>query len=129
VTIDRRYRQDNYKPGKTDPVAERKARFDQINQFIMAGGGWVTGIPGGPVVDFEVLEKSAIPLALTQHGYDVRPADPPEGQRLLAAPIVEKLTLTSSGAFEPLTDGSTKAVVEIRTHAGIVRVMRYSFTI
>jgi hypothetical protein len=32
-----------------------------------------------------------------------------EGQRILAGAITERLTLTSSGAFVPMTPGSTKA--------------------
>jgi hypothetical protein len=47
----------------------------------------------------------------------------------LGAAITERLTLTSCGIFEPLTEESTKAVAEIRTHAGIVRVTRFSFGI
>jgi hypothetical protein len=33
-----------------------------------------------------------------------------QGERIIAGTIVERLTLTSSGAFELLTPGSTKAV-------------------
>lgn len=49
--------------------------------------------------------------------------------RILAHAIRQRLTLTSSsGAFEELIEGSTKALAEVRTHAGICRVMRYRFT-
>ena len=47
----------------------------------------------------------------------------------LAAAITERLTLTSCGIFEVLTPESTRVVTEIRTHAGIVRVLRYTFGI
>ena len=42
---------------------------------------------------------------------------------IVAGTIVDKLTMTSSGAFEPLIDGSTMAVAETRRHSGIVRVI------
>jgi hypothetical protein len=76
-----------------------------------------------------VLEKSLIPWKLIESGYVVVAADPAEGQRIIAAPIEERLTLTSCGAFERLTEGSTKPVTEVRRHAGIARVLRYSFAI
>jgi hypothetical protein len=127
VIIDKRYRKDNYKP--RSEISSRKDLFDEINAYIVAHGGFVVSIPGAADVTFEVLEDSLLPWNLIELGYSVVAADPPEGQRLLATPITERLTLTSSGAFQPLTDGSTEAVVEIRTHVGIVRVMRYRFTI
>ena len=52
-----------------------------------------------------------------------------EGQRLLAHAIEQKLTLTSSGAYEMLTEGSTKSVAQIGTYSGIARVLRYTFTL
>jgi hypothetical protein len=64
-----------------------------------------------------------------QLGYDVGPADPPEGQRLLANAISQKLTLTSCGVFEEMTEGSTEAVAQVRTHAGIASVRRYTFAL
>jgi hypothetical protein len=57
----------------------------------------------------------------------VRPADPPEGERIIAGSIFDYPTLTSSGAFEPLTAESTKPVAEVRRHVGITRVLRWRF--
>jgi hypothetical protein len=74
----------------------------------------------------EPLPGSTLPDELRQFGYDVTEIG--EGQRISSAPIVEKLALTSSGAFELLTPESTKLVAQIRTHAGIARVMRYRFS-
>jgi hypothetical protein len=46
----------------------------------------------------------------------------------LANAIVQQMTLSSSGAFEEMTEGSTKKpVAQIRTHGGITRVLRYAF--
>jgi len=73
------------------------------------------------------LHGSPLPEELRQQGHDIRPADPAQGERILAGTIVEKLTLTSCGVFEPLTKGSTKPVAEVRRHDGIVRVQRHKF--
>ena len=75
------------------------------------------------------LPRSALPDELRAAGYDLRPADPPEGRRILANAITQTLTLTSCGVFEEMTEGSTKPVAEIRTHAGIVCVLRYAFAL
>ena len=52
-----------------------------------------------------------------------------QGERIIAGTIVERLTLTSSGAFEQLTPGQHQGGAKIRTHAGMARVLRYRFTI
>ena len=83
---------------------------------------------GAPVVTYEVLENSPIPLELTELGYDVRPANPAETTRILANAIVHHMTLSSSGAFEEMTPGSTTAITETRRHAGIVKTARFTFT-
>ena len=67
-----------------------------------------------------------MPGELRQLGYDI--INIGGGQRILAHAIEQKLTLTSSGAYETLVEGSTKPVAQIRTHARIARVLRYSFT-
>jgi hypothetical protein len=59
-------------------------------------------------------------------GYDLELIG--QGERILRAAITQALTLTSSGAYEPLAPGSTKAVVT-RRHHGIVRIERFSFPI
>ena len=93
----------------------------------MARGGFVVSIPGSPDVVFEALPESTLPDELA--GYDIRPADPPETMRLLAHAIEQKLTLSSCGIFETMTEGSTKAVAQVRTHDGICRVLRFTFTL
>jgi hypothetical protein len=129
VNIDRRSRQDRYRPRRPgDELAKRKQLFDGLNKFIMDRGGWIVSVPGDRQAVFEVLPHSPIPAQLTELGYDVRPADFPEGQRLLATGITEFLTRTSSGALEPLVEGSTKPV-EVRHHAGIVPVKRFVFSL
>jgi hypothetical protein len=58
-------------------------------------------------VTIECLLDSPLPDELRQLRYDLRPAG--EGERIVAGTIVERLTLTSCGIFEALTEGSTKA--------------------
>jgi hypothetical protein len=74
-----------------------------------------------------VLPGSMLPNDMRQLGYDAREIG--EGRRILANAITQKLTLTSCGIFEEMTEGSTKAVAEVRTHAGIARVVRYGFNL
>jgi hypothetical protein len=47
----------------------------------------------------------------------------------LPAAIRQAFTLSSSGALEAMTEGSTKPVALTQTHAGIVKVERYSFAV
>jgi hypothetical protein len=115
-----------YKPGKV--VEDRKTRFAKLNAYVTSAGGWVVSVPGAELVTIECLPQSPISARLIERGYDVRPADPPEGERILPAAIVQEFTLTSSGAYELMTEGSTKPIAQILRHAGIVRVLRYTFT-
>jgi hypothetical protein len=68
-----------------------------------------------------------LPADLRELGYYVREVG--EGERILPNAIVQRLTLTSSGAFEEMIEGSTKAVAQVRHHAGIATVKRYQFVI
>ena len=130
MSIDRRKREDRYKPRKPgEEIETRKQLFDQLNKFVMSRNGWITSIPGADTVTLETLPDSTLPAELISLGYDVVPADPPEGQRILAGSIVERFGKTSSGAYALLSPESTEAIAEIRTHAGIVRVLRYTFSL
>jgi len=66
------------------------------------------------------------PAELRATGYDLVPEG--EGERILPAAIVQEFTLSSSGAYELATAESTKPVAHIVRHAGIVKVLRYTFT-
>ena len=50
-----------------------------------------------------------------------------EGERILAAGIIERFVTGADGARVPLTEGSTLPVAEVRSHTGIVRIRRYAF--
>ena len=48
-----------------------------------------------------------------------------EGERIVAHTIVERFTRKANGELELLTPGSTAKVAEVRTHAGIVPVLKF----
>jgi hypothetical protein len=110
---------------RSNEVADRKASFDDLNDFVQARHGWIISIPGERIVTIEVLPDSALPAELTALGYGLTEA--PAGERILASAIIEKFTMTSSGALASLVDGSTAAVAEVRHHAGIVKTRRFTF--
>jgi hypothetical protein len=65
--------------------------------------------------------KAVVLEAVHQQPWDA------SGERILQHQIVERFVRRSRGELEPLTAGSTKPVAETVTHAGIARVLRYSF--
>jgi hypothetical protein len=106
---------DNYLPGDFREIESRKDAFDKLLKFVTARNGWITSVPGSSQIAMECLPGSALPEELYDAGYDPEPAG--EGERILPHAITETF----------LTEGST--VVRRVTHAGIVRVLRYSFVI
>jgi hypothetical protein len=82
-------------------------------------------VPGDPDVRIECLPGSTLPDELRNAGYDV--GDLGDGERILAAAIVEKFVMRADGEFEPATAESTSPVASTVTHAGIVKVKRYGF--
>jgi hypothetical protein len=116
----------NYKPGQV--VQSRKTKFEKLNRWATERGAWIVSVPGADTVLIECLPGSTVPIELRASGYDVRPAEHPAGQRILASAIVQDFTLTSSDAYELATPGSTKPIAQVLRHAGICRVMRYTFT-
>jgi hypothetical protein len=64
---------------------------------------------------------------LRQLGYNVTEIG--ETQRILAHAITQRLTFSSSGAYEEMRQGSTKAVAQVRHRAEIARVLRYQFSL
>jgi hypothetical protein len=76
------------------------------------------------VIEIETLPGSPLPAELRAAGYELKAAE--EGERILPSAIVERLTMTSSGALVPIAVGSTAAVSEVRRHAGITRVERWA---
>jgi hypothetical protein len=96
---------------------DRNQAFDTLNTYVRSKGGWITSLPGDALVTMEVLPGSTLHDDLAKRGYDVGPADPPEGQRIVPDGHVESILIE---------DGTGV----IRTaHAGICKVLRYCFVI
>jgi hypothetical protein len=127
---DRGARKDYFRPRSSpaEALAKRKKLFAAINQLAQKkGDAWLISVPGAPMVEMHCLETSTLPDQLRQAGYDL--TDAGVGERLLANAIETRLTLTSSGGYELMTEGSTKPVASIVRHAGIVPVKRFTFSI
>jgi hypothetical protein len=69
---------------------------------------------------------STLPGDLRSMGFDVR--DLEDGERILAAAIIEKFSMNADGELEPLTPGSTRPIASTVTHAGICKVRLYAFS-
>jgi hypothetical protein len=96
---------------------DRNAAFDTLNTFVRSKGGWIVSLPGDPLVVMETLPDSSLPSLLHERGYDVQPADPATGERIVANDTIEDVTTESTRpAFRT-------------THAGIRRVLRYCFSL
>jgi hypothetical protein len=106
-----------YTPGRPlNAEAElRKDRFAKLNAFITARNGDVE-------IVFETLPDSSVAEQLIAAGYDVRPADPPQTERILSSAIVESFTLSSAAR------SNSRLRIRRRSHAGICKVRRTSFS-
>jgi hypothetical protein len=87
------------------------------NRFVSERHGWIVSTPGDKVIMIETLPGSSLPADLRNAGYKVNP--PGQGERILAGSVVQRFTTTSSGALEPMTEGSTKPLS--------VKVERWAF--
>jgi hypothetical protein len=119
---------DFYRPNPSPDrhIQDRKAKFSELNDFVIERGGWLVSVPGDPEVRLETLPGSTLPSEIEKHfGYAVRETG--QGERILAASIVERFTRRRDGELELLTPDSTAAVAETRTHAGIARVVKLAF--
>lgn len=84
-TIYKPYQQFNGTPASSK-VADRKALFAGLNEFVRARSGWLTSMPGAREVTMECLYGSTLPDELRGLGYKVE-ADG-EGQRVVPDGIV-----------------------------------------
>jgi len=97
-----------------DKLADRKARFAAFVTEAARKNAWVTSVSGAELVTFDALPASTLPADLRERGFEV--TDEGWGERILATGITEHV---------PLTEGST--AVRTVTHAGIVKVQRWTF--
>ncbi len=113
-----------YKPA---PIEKRTAleRFQQMNRWVNARGGLVVSPPGEAKMRIECLPGSALPGDLEAAGYEL--SEDGTRERLLELAIREQFTRNADGSLSPLVEGSTKAVAEVRRHAGVARVEVFTF--
>jgi len=127
MPITDKQRREFYRPGTPNAAdVSRRQRFDRINAFVQARHGWIVSIPAAFDITMECLEGSSLPDDLRDAGYDLEPAG--EGERILPTAIVERFTQSADGTLGILTAGSTQVVTTVVHHAGIVPVLRFTFT-
>ena len=103
------------RPSSGDKLADRKARFAVLNEFVTKRHGFLTSVPGAFDVVMEALPDSGLPDELRKLGYDLR--EDGETQRILPVAIVEHVKISEGSS-------ATRQVA----HAGIVKVRRYTFS-
>jgi hypothetical protein len=60
-----------YATPRSPEIDKRKRRFDELNEFVQARGGWLTSVPGAHEMSFDALPGSRLPDQLTAMGYTV----------------------------------------------------------
>ena len=127
-------------PFPSEVLRDRKAKFASLLKYVTARQGWLTSVPGERDVAMECLPESSLPDEL-RAGAEYMLGDETvrlpkykveadgETTRILPHAIVEKLVRGTGGELVPLTPGSTAAIAETRTHAGICRVERFGFNL
>jgi hypothetical protein len=66
-----------------------------------------------------------LPDELQARGHDLVATG--DGERILPTAIIERLCIGADGEVESVTLGSTRAVAQVLTHAGICKVNRFAF--
>jgi hypothetical protein len=69
-----------------DKIADRRAAFDELNELVTEGGGWLTSTPGHAEIFLECLPASGLPNVLADRGHDLRKE--PDGQRILVSAAI-----------------------------------------
>jgi hypothetical protein len=104
------------RPWRRSERSREEAFATLVRYTLVKGDCWITSLPGDSTVVMECLPDSDVPQDLARRGYDLRPADPPEGQRIVA----------NARSEDVLIEGSTRATIRTMRE-GIVKVLRYTF--
>jgi hypothetical protein len=94
-----------------DKIADRRERFERLNEEARLCGAWIISTPGSREVTIEVLPSSGWPDVLRGRGYRLEQLD--EGQRILPNSIQQPMRMGSKGGLVH--------------HAGIHKTRRFSF--
>jgi hypothetical protein len=95
-----------------------------IAEFVRTRNGG-TSVPGDVDVTIECLPRSSLPDELRAQGYDLVATG--DGERIVPTTIIERFCIGVDGELEPLTSDSTRPVMQVVHHAGICRVVLYTF--
>jgi hypothetical protein len=115
------------KPLKAEVTPNRKELFAALNEFVTKRGAFLTSIPGEKEVRMECVPDSTVPDELRKLGYTVEPDG--EGERILPHAITTQVVSGVDGVLTPLTEGSSGRPVISIMHAGICRVLKFTFTL
>jgi hypothetical protein len=107
-----------------DIIAERRERFERLNEEARLYGAWIISTPGNRAVLAETLEDSPWPDVLRRR-FDLEELEP--GQRIVPCAVVRKFTRNVDGTLAVLTEGSTQPATVTYTAAGIAKTRRFSF--
>jgi hypothetical protein len=94
-----------------DRVEDRRKRSFVLNAFVSNRNRWLLSIRGNPEVRMQCLIDSNLPAKIASLGYSIEQTGAAE--RILHHAIVEKLVNGPDGTMVPLTEGSTRPVVEV----------------
>ena len=74
-----------------------------------------------------MAQLASLRLALRKPAPD--PVATGDGERIVPTAITERFCIGAGGELQPVTSGSTHAVAQVVTHAGIVKVKRWAFSL
>jgi hypothetical protein len=121
------YLKDPHFKESRDVIAERRERFERLNEEANLFGAWLISTPGNKAVIAETLADSPWPAILRKRFASFEEIGP--GQRILPHAVVTRFTRNVDGTLAPLAEGSTAAVTTTFTGAGIAKTKLWGFEI
>jgi hypothetical protein len=114
------------KPPPPDVIAERRERFERLNEEARVYGAWLVSVPGAKTVIAETLEDSPWPDVLRRR-FELEELE--QGERIIPCAIATQFVQNADGTLAPLVVGSTRPVTTTFAAAGIAKTRRFSFTL
>jgi hypothetical protein len=109
----------------SDRLERRRNWFAALSAEARENNAFVISVPLADLTVIECLPHSPWPEELASRGYPIEEIE--GGQRILPFAVSTAMTISSSGALIPATEGSTRPVTMTHYGAGPVRTVRYSF--
>jgi hypothetical protein len=119
-----------YKPRSAPEDAKRRAErrtawHKALCNEAFEHNAWILTTVGSDRTICELLPTSGFADILRERGYPLQ--DEPPGERILPFAVATPMTLSSSGAMVPVTEGSTRPITLTHYGAGPARTVRFSF--